>query len=326
MRIVRETKTGALLFSSIVVLFLMVSFGLSQAYWVDAWFDNRTGQYMAKEDGYYFILDLRRDYVGELDNVSFVTAVNTDAGLYNDYETYYFEIVFTGNNVLEIVSYNIYTGQGGQYEVTIHFEDDSTGTYTTPYIAPRSNPIPIPENLHVDFSNGFDHPTLTFSSVDDATVDLYRYALYIEPYRERLLARYESSDPDNDAFTYYPGPNQGGTGESLQIGKVYLLRAEAYDFDTGAASSFYRSFGYLAFLVPDPNVHYTYEYLRTIIEDEGSGIPAGIKQSLLAKIEAYDQARLNAFINEVSALKGKKIYRWLADILIQCAKGILETP
>ena len=314
-------KKGALFLSSLVIISLIISSSLSYAYDLDVWFDNRTSQYLAKDDGYYFILDIIPSSQ-ELDDVDYITAVNTDPDLYDDYDTYYFEIIFQGNNVLEIISYNKYNGQGGIYEVTIHYKNGEPTTTYTGYIAPRKNPIPIPENLIVDFSYGYLTPTFTFSSVNDETVDSYRYALYAEPYRDRRLARYNTPDPDNNPFTYYEGA-LGGTGEAPQVGSVYILRAEAYDFDTGG-DSFYRSFNYLAFLVPDPALHYTCEYISTLIDE--SEIPAGIKQSMQAKIKTCDESQINAFINEVSALSGKKIYRWLADVLIQCAKGMLATP
>ena len=242
-------KKGTLFLSSLVIISLIISSSLSYAYHLDVFFDKRTSQYLAKDDGYYFILDIIPSPPEELDDVDYITAVNTDPDLYNDYDTYYFEIIFQGNNVLEIISYNKYIRQGGTYEVTIHYNNGSPTTTYTGYIAPRKNPIPIPENLIVDFSSGYLTPTFTFGSVDDETVDWYRYALYAEPYRDRRLARYKTFDPDNDPFTYYEGA-PGGTGEALQVGSVYILRAEAYDFDTGG-DSFYRSFNYLAFLVPD---------------------------------------------------------------------------
>lgn len=317
-----QFKKSSMLSPIIVVFFLLISFGISQAFDLDVWFDNRINQYYKKNDGYYFILDLRPDSTGELDAVDYVTAVNTAPDLYNDYETYFFEVIFFGNNILEIVSKNEYKGQGGSYEVTLHFNDDeSTTTATTGHIDPRMDPIPNPENLKVDFSSGFLNPTMSFSSVEDETVDSYELALYIEPYRQRRLARYNTEDPDYESFTYYEG-DQGGTGEALEVGKVYIFRAEAYDFGTGG-DGFYRSFNYLAFLVPDPDIHYTCEYLRTTIEE--SEIPIGIQLSLLAKLRECDENKLKAFINQVSALRGVKIYRWLSDVLIQCANGVLET-
>lgn len=314
-------KCSLILLSTYIVFFILISFGISHAFFVDVWFDNRIDQYFKKNDGYYFILDLRPNYMGELDEVDYVTAVNTAPDLFNDYETYYFEEIFFGNNILEIISFNEYKRQGGIYEVTLHFLDGQTSTLYTGYISPRDTPIQNPDSLKVDFSSGYLNPTMSFSSVEDDTVDSYELALYIEPYRQRRLARYNTEDPDNESFTYEAGA-EGGTGEPLEVGKVYIFRAEAYDFDTGG-DSFYRSFNYLAFIVPDPAIHYTCEYLRTTIEE--SDISTGIKFSLLAKLKECDENKLKAFINEVSSLRGVRISRWLADILIQCANGVLET-
>ena len=318
----RRRKLCSILSSTYIVCFIFISFGISHAFFVDVWFDNRIDQYLKKNDGYFFILDLRPDFLGELDDVDYVTAVNTAPDIFKDYKTYYFEEIFLGNNILEIFSFNKYKNQGGIYEVTLHFKDDTTSTLNTEYISPRRRAIPYPENLKVDFSTGPLNPTMSFSSVEDDTVDSYAIALYIEPYRERRLARYNIEDPENESFTYYEGA-PGGTGEALEVGKIYIFRAEAYDFDTGG-DSFYRSFNYQAFLVPNPSIHYTCEYLRTAIED--SGIPFGIQQSLLTKLKQCEESNLKAFINEVSSLSGVRIYRWFADILIQCSNGLLETP
>ncbi len=309
-------------FSTIVVIFcILISAGISQAFNLDVWFDNRINQYLKKYDGYFFILDITPEYPGELklDEIDYVTAVNTAPDLYKDHETYYFDVVFTGNNILEIGSQNKYKGQGGTYDVTLYHKNGIAVTDTTGFIAPRKDPIPNPENLEVDFSIAYLNPTMSFSSVEDETVDFYDLSLYKEPFRQKRLARYRTFDPDNISFTYYPG----GTGESLEVGVVYIFRAEAIDIDTGG-DSFYRSFNYLAFLVPDPAIHYTCEYLQTAIEE--SDIPSGIQQSLFAKLRVCDEIHLNAFINEVSALRGARIYRWLADVLIQCANGVLEAP
>jgi hypothetical protein len=310
-----------MLSSIIVVFFLLISFGISHAFNLNVWFDNRISQYQyyKKYDGYFFILDLTPNGT-DLDNIEYATAVNTNPELFGDYRTYDFEIIFLGNNILEIASQNEYNGQGGIYEATVHFKSGSAGTATSGYIEPRTDPIPNPQNLKVDFSKGYRNPTMSFSSVEDETVDTYELSLYKEPFRQERLARYRTNDPDSESFTYYPGA-PGGTGKPLEVGTVYIFRAEAYDVNTGG-DSFYRSFNYLAFLVPDPTIHYTCEYLRTLVNQ--SDISRGIKQSLLAKLKRCDDNRLNAFINHVSALRGKKIHRWLADILIQCANGVLS--
>jgi hypothetical protein len=323
MRSFKISKMGALPLSLLVVITMIISANVSYGYDFNVWFDNRTSQYLAKEDGYFFILSVSPSYDGELNNVDYITAVNTDPDLYCDYDTYYFEIIFQGNNVLEIISYNKYTGQGGVYAVTFHYDDGSTLTDYMGSIAPRKKPIPIPDNLNVDFTSGYTTPTFTFDSVDDTTVDNYRHALYAEPYRDRRLAIYNTTDPENDPFIYYIGA-PGGTGEPLQVGGIYILRAEAWDYDTGSGNSYYRSFNYLTFLVPDPNIHYKCEYIRLMIDQ--SAMPEGIKKSLIAKITTCRENNINSFIFEVSALSGYKISRWFGDILIQCATGVLEKP
>ena len=108
-----QFRKSSMLSPIIVVFFLLISFGISHAFNLDVWFDNRINQYLKKNDGYFFILDITPEFTGELDDVNYVTAVNTAPDLYNDYETYYFEEVFFGNNILEIISFNEYKSQGG---------------------------------------------------------------------------------------------------------------------------------------------------------------------------------------------------------------------
>jgi hypothetical protein len=162
----RFLKRRSFLSTIAIVILLLISFGVSHAFFVDVWFDNRINQYYKKDDGYFFIIDLRPHFTGELNDIDQVTAVNTAPELFNDYEIYYFEDIFYGNNIIEIISFNEYKGQGGIYEVTLRFEDDWTEIIYTGLITPRDKPIPNPENLKVDFQSGYLNPTMSFSSVE----------------------------------------------------------------------------------------------------------------------------------------------------------------
>jgi hypothetical protein len=102
--------------------------------------------------------------------------------------------------------------------------------------------------VKINFTKPVQLQFFSFDSVDDTTVDNYRHALYAEPYRDRRLAIYNTTAPENDPFIYYIGAS-GGTGEPLQVGGIYILRAEAWNYDTGSGNSYYRSFNYLTFLV-----------------------------------------------------------------------------
>jgi hypothetical protein len=50
---------------------------------------------------------------GELNNVDYVSAVNTDPDFFKDYDTYDFDTIFLGNNVLEIISPMNIKAKGG---------------------------------------------------------------------------------------------------------------------------------------------------------------------------------------------------------------------
>lgn len=183
-------------------------------------------------NGTFFYIDAQSIYANAMNNVKKMTAVNADSSI--DGTVYEFPLTPTTRLMVgDYQSINEFTGQYGQYVVTVEKSDGSTVTLNCDFLPQDFILIPHPTNLRVTFESGPTTPTFSLDPAPpDVDFNLYGIRIYDKDF-SRII--YRTSIPSGVQPTVTFPYNRAGpqTAEDFIPGETYIFNASIVKYLPG---------------------------------------------------------------------------------------------